>query len=170
MGWQPVSTLEKKYGPRTTVNTAANPKAKISQAWLLMSMFDRLQYLYTSGKYNLIPPMIKTIAIFSRNIYDTKFKERVTLAKQKILLEAQKIFKLRPSDIKLKTEKYRAQQNFIKWKYHEKVLEELMLLYERRAVLPSKTFTDVETDLDLYQRLKPDYDDDFSEQLIKDIG
>jgi len=123
---------------------SANPKTKLQQSWHIACQLDRLQRLYAYGFTNFVPDTIKSLYLTTKNLHDKRFRLRLDLISQEVTKKADRLFPLKYHDVKTRSSKFIAKSRYIQREYYERMLEELMQMFQRIGVLPGRAFADVE--------------------------
>jgi hypothetical protein len=129
--------------------SAISSDTRIAQSWLISEQIFTIQKLYDIGFIRRIPEAVRILFLMTANFHDEKFKATVDIIKRKTHSKADKIFPLKPSDVRVRSENYWRRMEWIRQEFAELLFSELIILFQRKNIVAKKTYSDSELDVDI---------------------
>lgn len=123
-------------------------KARLPHNWIIALYLDKINELRLFGQSYLVPENIAHLESLCANMLDETYKLRLQSAEKEIYRRAKKLYPLKPSDLKTHSDVVIAKANYVNQQYYNAMLRELIMLFQRKNVIPPKSRRDIEVDLD----------------------
>jgi hypothetical protein len=123
-----------------------SPKSRISQPWILSRQLELINMLYSQEPASASAAIV-ALHNDTSNLHDSKYLYNLKLGCERIEVRANELFCLKPSDVKTKSSLFSRRQSFISLTKINLMWKELILLLQRKGLLPNKLLKDSENAL-----------------------
>ena len=131
--------------------SAVSTNSRIAQNWLISEQLFIVQKLYDIGMIKRIPEAVRALFLLTANFHDPQFKAEVALIKKSTWHRADRLFALKPSDIRMRNDNYWRRMEWIRQEFAEALLTELIVLFQRKNIVAKKAYVDSELDVDILE-------------------
>jgi hypothetical protein len=136
--------------------SSVSTNSRIAQNFLIGEQLFVVQRLYSLGFLKRIPEAVRALFLLTANFHDPQFKAEVDLIKKNTWRRADKLFSLKPSDIRMRNDNYWRRMEWIRQEFAEALLTELIVLFQRKNIVAKKSYVDSELDVDILEN-SPDF-------------